>query len=129
MANDRLRPLLDGGRNFEAPRWHEGRLWLVDAFARTLISVSPDGKAEIACTVPGVPAGLGFLPGGDLIVIDMHNRALILCSDGVAYTYADLSSVTCTIDDMTLDGTGRAYVGDLGFHLKAGIKQGSYGRV
>jgi sugar lactone lactonase YvrE len=129
MANDRLRPLLDGGRYFEAPRWHEGRLWLVDAFARTLISVSPGGKAEIACTVPGVPAGLGFLPGGAPIVTDMHNRALTRCSDGGASTYADLSAVTGTIDDMTTDGTGRAYVGDLGFDLKAGIKQGPYGRI
>jgi sugar lactone lactonase YvrE len=129
MADDRLRPLLDGGRYFEAPRWHDGRLWLVDASARTLISVSPDGKAEIACTVPGVPAGLGFLPGGATIVTDMHNRALTRCSDGVASTYADLSTVTGTIDDMTTDGIGRAYVGDLGFDLKAGIKQGPYGRI
>jgi sugar lactone lactonase YvrE len=129
MTQDLLRPLLDGGRYFEAPRWHGDRLWLVDAFARTLISVTSDGKPEVACDVKGVPAGLGFLPNGDAIVTDMHNRALTRCVDGVANTYADLSVITGTIDDMTIDGAGRAYVGDLGFDLKAGIKNGAYGRI
>jgi sugar lactone lactonase YvrE len=30
---------------------------------------------------------------------------------------------------MTVDKTGRAYVGDLGFDLKSGIKNGPYGRI
>lgn len=129
MADKRLRPLLDGGRYFEAPRWQDGRLWLVDAAARTLIAVTPDGKPEIACSVTGVPAGLGFLPSGEAIVTDMHNRALIRCVDGATSTYADLSAITGTIDDMTMDGAGRAYVGDLGFDLKEGIKRGPNGRI
>jgi sugar lactone lactonase YvrE len=129
MAQDRLRPLLDGGRYFEAPRWQGGRLWLVDAAARTLIAVTPDGRPEVACTVAGVPAGLGFLPNGEAVVTDMHNRALIRCVDGVPSTYADLSAITGTIDDVTMDGGGRAYVGDLGFDLKEGIKRGHYGRI
>jgi hypothetical protein len=86
MAQDRLRSLLDDGRYFEAPRWHDGRLWLVDAAARTLIAVTPEGKPEVACDVTGVPAGLGFLPSGEAIVTDMHNRALIRCVDGVPST-------------------------------------------
>jgi hypothetical protein len=44
MAQDRSRSLLDDGRYFEAPRWHDGRLWLVDAAARTLIAVTPEGN-------------------------------------------------------------------------------------
>lgn len=126
----RLAPLIDGGRYFEAPRWHDGRLWLVDALARTLISVAADGEPEVVCTVDGVPAGLGFLPGGEAIVTDMHNRALIRCVGGVASRYADLSAISGTIDDMVTDGAGRAYVGDLGFDLKAeGFRQGPLGRL
>ena len=68
MAGSRLTPLLDGGRYFEAPRWHDHRLWLVDSVARTLISVTPAGTAEIACALEGMPAGLGFLPDGRLLV-------------------------------------------------------------
>lgn len=126
----RLAPVIDGGRYFEAPRWHDGRLWLVDALARTLISAATDGKPEVVCTVEGVPAGLGFLPDGEAIVTDMHNRALIRCVGGVASRYADLSAISGTIDDMVIDGAGRVYVGDLGFDLKAeGFRQGPLGRL
>lgn len=126
----RLAPVIDGGRYFEAPRWHDGRLWLVDALARTLISVAASGKPEVVCTMEGVPAGLGFLPDGKAIVTDMHNRALIRCVGGVASRYADLSAISGTIDDMVIDGAGRVYVGDLGFDLKAeGFRQGPLGRL
>jgi sugar lactone lactonase YvrE len=129
MLDHRLGPLIDGGRYFEAPRWHDQRLWLVDAFARTLISVTPAGKPDVACTLQGVPAGLGFLPNGDAVVTDMHRRALVRCAGGQAADYADLSKIAGTIDDMVIDGTGRAYVGNLGFDLKEGIKNGPLGRI
>ena len=129
LVQGSLRPLLDGGRYFEAPRWHDHRLWLVDALARTLISVTPEGMPEIACTLKGVPAGLGFLPSGEAVVTDMHNRSLVRCAGGQPMDHADLSKITGTIDDMVMDKTGRAYVGDLGFDLKSGIKSGPYGRI
>lgn len=129
MPQDRLRPLLDGGRYFEAPRWHDGRLWLVDAFARTLISVTAEGTAEVACVLNGVPAGLGFLPGGEAVVTDMHGRSLVQWAGGEPRTYADLSALTGTIDDMVIGQAGRAYVGDLGFDLKSGIRHGPLGRI
>ena len=31
--------VLDGGRYFEGPRWHAGRLWFVDCMERTLLSL------------------------------------------------------------------------------------------
>jgi len=129
MAGSRLTPLLDGGRYFEAPRWHDHRLWLVDSRARTLISVTPEGTPEIACPLPGIPAGLGFLPSGEAVVTDMHRRSLVRCALGQAIDHADLSNLTGTLDDMTVDEIGRAYVGDLGFDLKSGIKNGPYGRI
>jgi sugar lactone lactonase YvrE len=129
MAGSLLTPLLDGGRYFEAPRWHDHRLWLVDSRARTLISVTREGTPEIACTLPGIPAGLGFLPSGEAVVTDMHRRSLVRCAGGQAIDHADLSNLTGTLDDMTVDEIGRAYVGDLGFDLKSGIKNGPYGRI
>jgi hypothetical protein len=85
----------------------------VDALARTLISVTPQGAPEIACALEGVPAGLGFLPNGEAVVTDMHGRALVRCAGGQPADHADLSAITGTIDDMVIDGTGRAYVGDI----------------
>ena len=129
MAGSRLTPLLDSGRYFEAPRWHDHRLWLVDSVARTLISVTSAGTAEIACALEGMPAGLGFLPNGEAVVTDMHGRSLVRCVGGQPVVDADLSALTGTIDDMIMDKVGRTYVGDLGFDLKSGIKNGPYGRI
>src|SRR5258708_11094632 len=129
MAGSRLTPLLDGGRYFEAPRWHDHRLWLVNSVARTLLSVTPAGTAEIACALDGMPAGLGFLPSGEAVVTDMHGRSLVRCAGDQPVVHADLSALTGTIDDMTMDKVGRTYVGDLGFDLKSGIKNGPYGRI
>jgi sugar lactone lactonase YvrE len=129
MAGSRLTPLLEGGRYFEAPRWHDHRLWLVDSVARTLISVTPTGTAEIACALNGMPAGLGFLPSGEAVVTDMHGRSLIRCAGGAPVVDVDLSALSGTIDDMIVDKVGRTYVGDLGFDLKSGIKNGPYGRI
>ncbi len=124
-----FRQLLDNGRYFEAPRWHRGRLWLVDAGARTLIRMTEDGSPDIVCSLEGVPAGLGFLAGGDAVVTDMHGRSLVRCADGRPTQYADLSYIAGTLDDMTIDGNGHTYVGDLGFDLKSGIKDGPFGRL
>jgi sugar lactone lactonase YvrE len=127
--DDRLKTLLDNGLYFEAPRWHGGRLWLVDARARTLLRLTDKGSPEVVCTFEGVPAGLGFLPDGTPIVTDMHGRALVRSDGGKPVRHVDLSSLTGTIDDMTVDGLGRAWVGDLGFDLKSGIKYGPHGRL
>ena len=44
--------------------------------------------------------------------------------------YADLSKIaTGTIDDMIIDGLGRAYVGDLGFDLPPPPDRGAVGRI
>ncbi|HYE91881.1 MAG TPA: SMP-30/gluconolactonase/LRE family protein [Terriglobales bacterium] len=109
------------GRYFEAPRWHDGALWLVDSLARTLLRVR-DGKAVIVCALPDVPAGLGFLPDGTPIVTAMFTRRLLRCTDGEATVHADLADVARgTIDDMIVDAAGVCYVGDLGFDLMRGV--------
>jgi hypothetical protein len=55
-----LQCLLDGGRYFEGPRWHAGRLWFVDCMERTLLSLSPSGEreqhAKFEATRPAAPA-------------------------------------------------------------------------
>jgi sugar lactone lactonase YvrE len=76
-----------------------------------------------------MPAGLGFLPSGEAVVTDMHGRSLIRCAGGAPVVDVDLSALSGTIDDMIVDKVGRAYVGDLGFDLKSGIKNGPYGRI
>jgi sugar lactone lactonase YvrE len=51
-------------------------------------------------------------------------------ADGQLSPYADLSGIAAgTIDDMIVDGLGRAYVGDLGFDLPPPADRGPVGRI
>jgi hypothetical protein len=50
------------------------------------------------------------LPNGRLIVLTMFRKRLFAYRDGQLSLYADLSGIaTGTIDDMIIDGLGRAY--------------------
>lgn len=132
MTNElQLKTILDGGRYFEAPRWHNGRLWFVDCMARALLSVSPLGeRQEHAVVTDDTPCGLGVLPNGDIVVLTMSKKRLLRFADGKLSPYADLGQLaTGTIDDMIVDGRGRAYVGDLGFNLPPPANRGAVGRI
>ena len=131
MTSFKLRNVLDGGRYFEGPRWQAGRLWFVDCMERTLLSLSSSGTREQHATfADDTPCGLGFLPDGTLIVLTMHRQRLLRYADGQLSLYADLSGVAAgTIDDMIVDGLGRAYVGDLGFKFPPPLDRGPVGRI
>jgi sugar lactone lactonase YvrE len=123
--------LHDGGRYFEGPRWHAGRLWFVDCMERTVLSLSLSGECEQHAKLDDdTPCGLGVLPDGTLIVLTMFRKRLLAYHDGKLSLYADLSGIaTGTIDDMIVDGLGRAYVGDLGFDLPPPSDRGAVGRI
>src|SRR5712672_3700759 len=127
----KLNCLHDGGRYFEGPRWHAGRLWFVDCMERTLLSLAPSGEREQhAKFEDDTPCGLGVLPDGKIVVLTMFRKRLMAFADGRLSLYADLSRIaTGTIDDMIVDGLGRAYVGDLGFDLPPPPDRGPVGRI
>ena len=131
MTQFKLSRVLDGGRYFEGPRWHAGRLWFVDCMDRTLLSLDPSGACEQhAKFEDDTPCGLGVLPDGSLVVLTMFRKRLMTYANGQLSLYADLSGIaTGTIDDMIVDGLGRAYVGDLGFDLPPPPDRGAVGRI
>jgi sugar lactone lactonase YvrE len=126
-----MKPILDGGRYFEGPRWHLGRLWFVDCMERTLLSLTPSGEREQhAKFEDDTPCGLGVLPDGKIVVLTMFRKRLMTYAGGQLSLYADLSRIaTGTIDDMIVDGLGRTYVGDLGFDLPPPPDRGTVGRI
>jgi sugar lactone lactonase YvrE len=115
-----LEPFVKGLAFPESPRWHEGRLWFSDFYARRVGSVAEDGRVESVCEVPGQPSGLGWLPDGRLLVVSMNDRRLLRLDAGVLAEVADLSTFAAgPCNDMLVDAQGRAYVGNFGFDLHA----------
>lgn len=121
MTDRKLTPVIDGYTFLEGPRWHDGRLWLSDFYTHQVIAVTPEGKVEEIATVPQQPSGLGWLPDGTLLVVSMRDRKLLRIEHGALVEHADLSTMTGGhVNDMVVDGQGRAYVGNFGFDLMGG---------
>lgn len=114
-----LEILLDGGRFFEGPRWHDGR-WYVSDFHRHVVqTVDEHGSPLVILEVPEQPSGLGWLPDGSLLVVSMKDHRLIRrWPDGRVTQHADVSRLCGGfLNDMVVDRFGRAYVGNFGFAL------------
>jgi sugar lactone lactonase YvrE len=115
--------VLSGFAFTEAPRWHEGRLWFSDFYRLQVHSALEDGSdLRLEATVPGQPAGLGWLPDGRLLITSMKDRRILRRElDGSLVTHADLSAhATGHVNDFVVDAAGRAYVGNFGFDLMGG---------
>src|SRR3954454_11480351 len=117
-----LTPLFEGGTYFECPRWHDGRWWASDFYRYAVFTYDDDGREEKVVEVEGQPSGLGWLPGGDLLVVSMKDRRVLRrASDGTVSEHADVSALTSGhLNDMLVDRQGRAYAGNFGFDLMGG---------
>jgi sugar lactone lactonase YvrE len=118
-----LTTVLDGQAYLECPRWHDDRIWVVDFYTAEVVSAREDGSdRRVEAVVPEQPSGLGWLPDGRLLVVSMRDRRILRREpDGSLAVHADLSGhVDHHVNDMVVDGLGRAYVGNFGFDLMAG---------
>lgn len=111
-----LRTIADGYSFLEGPRWRDDRLYASDFYTGRVVAFDEDGGASTVATVPGQPSGLGFTPGGDLLVVSMTDRAVLRIDDGALVEVADLRGVASWhCNDMLVDPAGRAYVGNFGW--------------
>ena len=101
----------------ESPRWHGDRLWFSDAHDYALKTVELDGTVTRVAELAGRPAGMGFMPDGRLLIATALDRKLNWVSPAGEVTPAcDLGGIaTGILNDMVVDGQGRAYVGDVGY--------------
>jgi sugar lactone lactonase YvrE len=106
----------------EAPRWHDGRVWVPDVFDGKLYSVGLDGRREIVLDdLPPKPNSIGFMPDGTLVIVSSQDRKLLKLVDGRLQLHADLSNfATGDVNDFAIDDTGRIYVGNFGYDIFAG---------
>lgn len=121
-APERAR-LLDDLQFGESPRWHDGRLWFSDILDGKVYTATMDGERTLVADLsPSRPSGIGFLPGGDALVVDMAMPGIVrLGADGSRTVHAELGAVTIKLlNDMVVDGDGNAYVGSTGRDFFAG---------
>jgi sugar lactone lactonase YvrE len=98
----------------ESPRWHDGYLWFSDIFAGTVHRLDVSGNLETVAQL-GRPSGLGFYSSGEVAVVDMSARKLLRLRGSEIVASVDLDPVAAgEVNDMALDGAGRAFIGDTG---------------
>jgi sugar lactone lactonase YvrE len=116
-----MRVLAEGLAFPEAPRWHDGRLWLTDQHAGDILRLSPQGRTERVARLDDRPGGLGWLPDGTPLVVAMGSRRLYRLESAGAVLHADLSGLAAfPCNDMLVDPAGAAYVGHFGYDLHGG---------
>jgi sugar lactone lactonase YvrE len=117
--------LLVNGLGFpECPRWHNGVLWVSDIMTRQILNVGADGSTTVFAELPHRPMGLGFLADGDILVVSMEDCRLLRYRDGNSTVLADLASITVgLLNDLVVDGSGRAYLSNTGRKLGLGDRK------
>ena len=106
----------------EAPRWHDGALWVPDVFDSTLTRVDMAGNKQVLMAdLPPRPNSLNFLPDGTPLLVSSVARQIDKIVDGKLELYADLSGfATGDVNDFGVDEKGRLYVGNFGYDIFAG---------
>jgi carbohydrate kinase (thermoresistant glucokinase family) len=113
--------LADGLMFPEAPRWFDGQLWFTDQHARRVLRLQPDGSLIEVIQTPDLPGGLGWLPDGTALVVQMTERSVCRIVNGQLEDYADLSELASFhCNDMLVDTRGRTWVGNFGYDLHGG---------
>lgn len=117
------RVLAEGIYFGEGPRWHAGRLWFSDFYAHAVKSVSLSGDLRTEFEIDDRPSGLGWMPDGSMLIVSMTKRQVLRrFADGRMQVHADLNGIAAFhCNDMVVDASGRAYVGNFGFDLDAAI--------
>jgi sugar lactone lactonase YvrE len=119
--NSTIDIVADGLYMPECPRWHDEHLWFSDIRGDSVHRID-DGHVSLVHRFPAgeEPAGLGWLPNGDLLVAGMANRIIYRISDGHAAVHADVKHLAPhQINDMIVTDDGTAFVTQLGFDLDA----------
>jgi sugar lactone lactonase YvrE len=105
----------------ESPRWHGDRFWFTDQFTGRVMTLSLDGVVDTIATLPDHAGGLGWLPDGTALVVGMTKRQLYRLGAVGPEPYADLSGLAgFHCNDLLVDASGGAYVGEFGYDIHGG---------
>jgi sugar lactone lactonase YvrE len=113
--------LLAQGMAFpEGPRWHDGRLYLVDHLLGHVYLLGDSGLETLVELSAGA-SGMGWTPAGDHLIVSMHDRRIVRFVDGeLVETTALGEMVPGPLNEMVVGPRGDAFVGNFGSELSAG---------
>ena len=116
-----LQPLVSGLGFGEAPRWHEDALWISDIARREVLRIdTASGAVQRILSTPGEPSGLGWLPDGSLLVVQMEEHEVLRWHRGNLSLYSRTGAVSRSrLNDMVVDRNGRAWVSNMGFDYES----------
>lgn len=99
----------------ECPRWHNNSLWFSDFYGETVYRLDEQNRLHTELTLPGRPSGLGWDRDGNLLVVNMLERALYRYDGESATKIADISELAGgNCNDMIVSKDGNAYIGNFG---------------
>jgi len=102
----------------ESPRWHEGELWCCDLFAQRIVKINLQGRIDTVVELPDTPTAIGWTIEGQLLIVSANSRRLLRRANDELVEVATLSNlVEYPLNDMVVDGQGRAYIGNLGYNF------------
>lgn len=113
-------PVVGGLSLPEAPRWHDGDLYVSDTFASRIIKLGDDGSVETCYDGGGaVLGGIGWLDDGTLLIVDMAAREIVAVDpDGERRLFADCSQrAPFWINDLLVHPAGFGFVSQMGFDI------------
>lgn len=112
----------------ECLRWHDGKLWFSDVLGGKVFSLDPKTSQVLQVVeIAPMAGGLGWLPNGDLVVVDIEARKILSVNPaGQKSDYLDLSlHWTFPANDMLIDNQGTMWVGSYGFNPETDKPQSS----
>ena len=107
----------------ECPRWHDGRLFMVDIFGHQILHIDQAGGKHVVHQFgPHEDAGgIGWLPDGRLLAVEQLSRTVHVISEDGASLHADLSAFgPYPLNDMIVAADGTAYVSGFGWDVWGG---------
>src|SRR5687768_3686526 len=107
--------LLDDCAFLEGPRWHEGALYLSDMHGPRVLRLDEGGTATTVVEHTSPVSGLGWLPDGSMVVVEMGGHVLRL-DGGRLVVHADVRPLAPHgINDMISHPDGWNWVGQFGY--------------